>query len=63
MSDLLGDLTALGGPAAPPSATARLRDVLLATLRHGAQELTKSRSGYGQPIEIAIAAKAITVRR
>jgi hypothetical protein len=58
LSDLLGELTALGGPAAPPSATARLRDVLLAALRHGASELDKSRSGYEQPIEIAIAASA-----
>jgi hypothetical protein len=56
LSDLLGELTALGGPAAAPSATARLRDVLLAALRRGTQELTKSRSGYEQPIEIAIAA-------
>jgi hypothetical protein len=56
LSDLLGELTALGGALAPASATARLRTVLLAALRHGATELTKPRSGYEQPIEIAIAA-------
>jgi hypothetical protein len=56
LSDLEGELTALGGALAPASATARLRDVLLAALRHGATELTKPRSGYEQPIEVAIAA-------
>ncbi len=56
MSDLRAELDALGGAGAPASATARLRDVLLAALRHGADELTKSRSGYGTPVEIAIAA-------
>jgi hypothetical protein len=56
LSDLQGELTPLGGALAPASATARLRTVLLAALRHGAAELTKARSGYGQPIEIAIAA-------
>jgi hypothetical protein len=55
LSDLEAELLALGGAAAPASATARLRDVLLAALRHGAAELTKSRSGYDAPIEIAIA--------
>jgi hypothetical protein len=56
LSDLLGELTALGGAVAPASATARLRTVLLAALKHGAAELAKPRSGYGQPIEIAVAA-------
>jgi hypothetical protein len=54
--DLHGELTALGGVAAPATATARLRDVLLAALRHGAEELDKPRSGYGAPLEVAIAA-------
>jgi hypothetical protein len=54
--DLLEELTALGGVAAPASATARLRTVLLAALRHGAEELEKPRSGYGAPVEVAIAA-------
>jgi hypothetical protein len=53
---LAAELGALGGAAAPPSATARLRDVLLASLRHGAAELDKARSGYGAPVEVAIAA-------
>jgi hypothetical protein len=56
LSDLLAELSALGGAQAPASATARLRDVLLAALRHGAAELNKPRSGYGQPVEIAFAA-------
>jgi hypothetical protein len=56
LSDLAAELGALGGAVAPPAATARLRDVLLAALRHGAGELEKPRSGYGAPIEVAIAA-------
>ena len=57
MTALEGELGALGGAAAPPSATARLRDVLAAALRHGRAELAKPRSGYGQPVEIGIAAQ------
>jgi hypothetical protein len=56
LSDLLAELEALGGAAAPASATARLRDVLLAALRHGSAELAKPRSGYERPVDIAIAA-------
>jgi hypothetical protein len=56
LSDLLAELDALGGAVAPPSATARLRDVVLAALRHGTDELTKPRSGYGAPVEVPIAA-------
>jgi hypothetical protein len=56
LSALAGELAALGGVEAPPTATARLRDVLLAALRHGAAELDKPRSGYGAPVEIAVAA-------
>jgi hypothetical protein len=57
LSDLAAELGTLGGAAAPASATARLRDVLLAALRHGAAELDKTRSGYGgAPVEVAIAA-------
>jgi hypothetical protein len=55
LSSLAAELGALGGAGAPPTATARLRDVLLAALRHGAAELEKSRSGYGAPVEVAIA--------
>jgi hypothetical protein len=53
--DLSDELVALGGSAAPPTATARLRAVLLAALRRGREELEKPRSGYDAPVEIAIA--------
>ena len=56
MIDLLEELTPLGGVAAPASATARLRTVLLAALRRGADELQKPRSGYDAPVEVALAA-------
>ena len=56
MIDLLEELAPLGGVAAPASATARLRTVLLAALRHGAEELEKPRSGYEAPVEVALAA-------
>jgi hypothetical protein len=52
---LAAELAALGGAAAPPAATARLKDVLLAALRHGAAELERPRSGYEAPVEVAIA--------
>jgi hypothetical protein len=57
MTALASELGALGGAAAPPSATARLRDVLAAALRHGRAELAKPRSGYGEPVELGIAAQ------
>jgi hypothetical protein len=56
LPDLLEELAPLGGVAAPASATARLRTVLLAALKHGADELEKSRSGYGARVEVALAA-------
>jgi len=56
MTSLADEAAALGGAAAPPAATARLRDVLAATLRHGAAELGKPRSGYEAPVEVAFAA-------
>jgi hypothetical protein len=56
LSGLAAEIEALGGAAAPASATARLRDVLLASLRHGAAELDKPRSGYGDPVEVAVGA-------
>jgi hypothetical protein len=56
LTDLLEELAPLGGVAAPASATARLRTVLLAALKRGAEELEKPRSGYGAPVEVAIAA-------
>jgi hypothetical protein len=54
LSGLAGELDALGGAAAPPAATARLRTELLTALRHGAGELAKKRSGYETPVEVAI---------
>jgi hypothetical protein len=57
MTALEAELGALGGAAAPATATARLRDVLAAALRHGRSELAKPRSGYGEPVEVGIAAQ------
>jgi hypothetical protein len=54
--ELFEELTALGGVAAPATATARLRDILLAALRRGVEELTKPRSGYDAPVEVVFAA-------
>ena len=54
---LAGELEAAGGAAAPPSAIARLREVLAVSLRHGREELAKARSGYGAPVEVGIAAQ------
>jgi|GEM_PF-1727552 len=48
-------LVACGGTAAPASATAQLRQVLGEALRHGREELTHARSGYEQPVEVAVA--------
>jgi hypothetical protein len=44
-----------GGTAAPPASTAGLRALLDAALRHGAAELGKPRSGYGDPVAVAFA--------
>jgi hypothetical protein len=54
---LVGELEAAGGAAAPATATARLREVLAAALRAGRQELGKSRSGYGEPVEVGFASQ------
>jgi len=54
--ELAAELIALGGAIAPATATARLRTVLLGALRHGRDELEKPRSGYGAPVEVALAA-------
>ena len=56
-STLAGELQAAGGAAAPSTANARLRDLLAASLRHGHAELARSRSGYGAPVEVALAAE------
>jgi hypothetical protein len=55
MTALEGELDACGGADAPPSAAARLKEVLNETLKTGRAELAKSRSGLEQPVEIAIA--------
>jgi hypothetical protein len=57
MTALEGELDACGGAAAPATATARLRQVLAGALRTGREELAKPRSGYGEPVEIGIAAQ------
>jgi hypothetical protein len=54
MTALEGELDACGGAKAPPSAAARLREVLTDTLKRGRGELSKPRSGLEQPVEIAI---------
>jgi len=49
---------ALGDPGSSP---ALLRALLRAELEHGAQELTRKRSGYDRPVTVAIATGAIAV--
>jgi hypothetical protein len=57
MTALEGELDACGGADAPATATARLRQVLAGALKHGREELSKPRSGYGDhPVEIGIGA-------
>jgi hypothetical protein len=45
-----------GGARASAAATAHLRQLLLAALRHGREELARPRSGYVTPVEVALAA-------
>jgi hypothetical protein len=45
-----------GGAGAGSAATAHLRDLLLAALRHGRDELARPRSGYETPVEVVVAA-------
>ncbi len=54
MTALEGELDACGGADAPPSAAARLREVLSEALRTGRAELAKPRSGKETPVEVAI---------
>jgi hypothetical protein len=54
MSELGDALADAGGAAAPAAATAHLRGLLLAALRHGRAELGRKRSGYDAPVEVAI---------
>jgi hypothetical protein len=54
---LAEELAAAGGVAAVPQATARLRQLLFDTLRHGATELDGKRSGTRErPVTVALAA-------
>jgi hypothetical protein len=56
VSSLADEAADAGGPEAPAAATARLREALAAALRHGRDELAMTRSGYGEPVEVALAA-------
>jgi hypothetical protein len=56
MTALEGELDACGGAGAPPTATARLKQVLAKALERGREELAKPRSGsHDHPVEIGIA--------
>jgi hypothetical protein len=52
---LAAALADAGGTGAPPAHTAGLRTLLDAALRYGATELTKPRSGRGDPVVVAFA--------
>ena len=54
MTALADALADAGGAGAPAAATAQLRTLLLAALRHGSEELGRKRSGYEAPVEVAI---------
>jgi hypothetical protein len=56
MTALEGELDACGGADAPPSAVARLKEVLADALKRGRAELAKARSGLDEPVEVALAA-------
>jgi hypothetical protein len=56
VSTLAGELGAAGGAAAPPAATARLRDLLGAALRDGREQLALPRSGRDEPVAVGLAA-------
>ena len=55
MDDLAGALDDAGGVAAGRERAARLRGLLGDALRRGAAELAKTRSGYGDPVTVAVA--------
>jgi hypothetical protein len=54
MTELGDALADAGGADAPAAATAQLRGLLLGALRHGRAELALKRSGYADPVEVAI---------
>src|SRR3954447_8999662 len=55
MSAFADALAEAGGAAAPPEQQARLRSLLDKELQRGVHELTQKRSGYGDPVTVAIA--------
>src|SRR3954449_11018933 len=55
-SELETALADAGGAGAPREVSARLRNLLAAELRRGMVELGESRTGYGVPIAVAVAA-------
>ena len=55
-SELETALADAGGADAPREVSRRLRDLLAAELRRGMVELGESRTGYGTPIAVAVAA-------
>src|SRR3954453_22368407 len=55
MSAFADALAEAGGAAAPPEQQARLRSLLDKELQRGLQELAQKRSGYGDPVTVAIA--------
>jgi hypothetical protein len=55
-SELELALADAGGADAPRDSSARLRNLLAAELRRGFVELSESRTGYGMPIAVAVAA-------
>jgi hypothetical protein len=56
-SELERALADAGGADAPRDWSARLRDLIDAELRRGFVELSESRTGYGTPIAVAVAAR------
>src|SRR5918999_6097847 len=56
-SELELALAEAGGARAPRDASAQLRRLLDAELRRGLVELGESRTGYGMPIAVAVAAR------
>jgi len=51
-------LAEAGGVGAPPERAGQLRSLLVRELGHGGRELTRTRSGYGHPVVVAVAATA-----
>src|SRR3954449_9167397 len=56
MSAFADALADAGGAAAPRERAGQLRTLLVRELERGADELSKPRSGYGDPLSVAIAA-------